>query len=70
MNEKRLFAIAPDAIALTMRWEHPDGWCLTVTSSTAGRDGRRSQTERYDRLTTDELVDVVSSSVQEALKGS
>lgn len=64
MDDQRLFRISPDAIAVTARFEHPDGWSLVVTSSAAGRFGRETRTERYDRLTSDEMLDAMTGAVQ------
>lgn len=63
MADHRLFAIAPDAISVTCRFEHPDGWSVVIASSTAGPHGRTSRRDRYDRLSTGELVDVIDSAV-------
>lgn len=69
MHQPRLFKIAPDAIAITARWEHPDGWSLTITASAAGPDGRSTVTDRYDRLASDELPDLVCAVVHGSLQG-
>ena len=69
MDDDRLFHIAPDALSVTARWEYPDGWTVVVASSAAGRDGRRTTRDRYDRLTPDELVAVVDSFLHSRLKG-
>lgn len=69
MDQPRLFRVSPDAIALTMRWEYPDGWQLVATWSAVGQHGRSAVTERYDRLSAEELGDVVSAVVSAALNG-
>lgn len=68
MDQLPLFAIAPDAISVSARYEIPGGWAVTVAARASGEPFRATDFARYDHLTAAELVDVILQELWVRLK--
>jgi hypothetical protein len=68
MIEQRLFRLAYEAIALTANYRPGEGWRLTVTARRQDESWSEAQQVVYDRLTTDELADVICVEASDRLR--
>jgi len=67
MDQPRMFRLAVDAIDVSAFYEHRIGWHLCVRTRRADESWGDVQPELYERLTTDELVDVIEASLRNEL---
>lgn len=66
-GERQLGSPAVEAIAMTAHWSFIAGWQVTIQHRHSGSSGWTCAREVYDHLTTEELVDVLSASLDSAL---
>jgi hypothetical protein len=66
-GQERLFRLAPEAVAVNGYYVHREGWTLVVAVRRGDEDWSRAHRERYDRLSTDELLQVLDSDLTAAL---
>lgn len=67
LDDRRLFVVAPDGLAVSAMWSHSRGWSVSITWHTVGHDGPSSETTRYEHLATGELADVVCADLHSRL---
>ena len=63
----RMFRLAIDALDISAFYEHRIGWHLSIRMRRGDESWGDVQPELYDRLSTDELADVIATSVAEQL---
>lgn len=62
-GEQRLFEGAPEAAIIGAHYVAGEGWALRLQIRRQFQDWTDARTEEYERLTTDELVEVLDSSL-------
>lgn len=66
-KETRLFRSAPSAVAITAQYVHGWGWSLHMWAAREGELAADAYTERYDGLSTAELLDVLDVAAERLL---
>lgn len=61
MQQVRLFRLAPESIAVQAFHVPGEGWRLRVLVRRQGESFEEAHDVSYDRLTTEELLDVISA---------
>jgi len=67
MDQLPLWTPALEACAITMTYEWPYGWSLVIAERRSGAQFGDSDPDRYSGLTSDEMLDVVTVALSEAL---
>jgi hypothetical protein len=67
MDQQPLWTPALAAASVTMHYEWPYGWSLVIAERREGAQFGDSDPDRYDGLSSDELLDVVTVALSEAL---
>jgi hypothetical protein len=70
MQQEKLFRLAYEAIALNAHYCHGEGWRLVVTARRQDETWDEAHQATYDRLTTDELADVICVEASDRLRES
>lgn len=62
-DSARLVAGEPEGVTVSAHYVIPDGWKLSITVRRQFQDWRQASAGHYERLTTQELVDVLCSTL-------